>query len=411
MQDYLSRNFKGDGKIWAIIIVLFVISALAVYSASGALAYKYMSGNTTYYILKHLFFQALGLGIIYFVHRIPYKVFYGIAHILVYISIPLLFLTLAVGTSKNDAARWLQVPVIGIEFQTSDIAKFALIIMVAKLLAENQDSVDNLRKGTREIIFYVIGICGLILPANLSTTVLLFGTCLVLMFIGRVELKLLAKAVGTLIVLGILAITLLSVFDISHRASTWKNRIVNFVTSKEDDATNKADYQISQAKIAIVSGGMFGKGPGNSTQRHFLPYAYSDFIYAIIIEEYGLIGCITILVMYIFLMYRAGVILQKANRTFPAFVAIGLTINLVFQAFINMMVATGLMPVTGQSLPLVSMGGTSLLFTSVALGIILSVSRSVKENEDMIMTSEEPESPIDPDEPVVLESRLNPVVN
>jgi len=371
-----NRFFKGDKVIWAVIGVLLIFSVLAVYSSTGTLAYKYMSGNTTYYLLRHSKFLLLGVLVVYIIHRIPYLYFSRLSQILVVISIPLLVFTLLFGVTRNEASRWLTLPGLGIEFQTSDLAKFALIMFIARLLGQNQNNDVKLELAFKPMIIVTATICGLILLENLSTAILLFATAWVLMFIGRVRLLLLVRVLGSILVF-IAALVILS-FAAPNigRLGTWKNRIVSFV---KDDGTN--NHQVDQAKIAIVTGGFIGKGPGNSDQRNFLPHPYSDFIFAIIIEEYGSLGGMIVLMLYLFLLYRTGVIVRQSSKTFQAFLAIGLTLNLVLQALTNMAVAVNLIPVTGQTLPLVSMGGTSILFNSVALGIILSVSRSIEQEK------------------------------
>ncbi len=378
MRQLLRKYFQGDMVIWIVITVLFIFSLLAVYSASGSLAYKYMAGNTTYYLLKHFLFLAAGVAIVYFTHRIPYKYFSKLSQILLYVSIPLLFVTLIAGTTRNEASRWLEVPGIGVAFQTSDLAKFALIMYIARILSQNQKNDDELKLAFKKIIIAVVAICGLILPANFSTAALLFATSWMLMYIGRVNRRYLLNSLGAIAIVFALFIMVAAFSPSGSRIETWKNRIVSFASEDNSQTTKRGNYQVAQAKIAIVTGGLVGKGPGGSTQRNFLPHSYSDFIYAIIIEEYGIIGGIVILFLYLFLLYRACLIVSKTKRTFPAFLAIGLTINLVFQALTNMAVAVNLIPVTGQTLPMVSMGGTSIIFTSVALGIILSVSRSTQ---------------------------------
>jgi cell division protein FtsW len=250
---------------------------------------------------------------------------------------------------------------------------------VAKVLSQHQQSKEELKSSFKPIIISILVICGLILPANLSTAVLLFATCWALMFIGRMDFKYLITSLGAIFVIFMVVLTITLNLPDKGRVNTWKNRIENFVSGE-----GEANHQANQAKIAIATGGFFGKGPGNSTQRNFLPQAYSDFIYAIIVEEYGLFGGILILFLYLYLLYRTGVIVKKSSRTFPALLAIGLTISLVFQALANMAVAVNLIPVTGQTLPFVSMGGTSIFFTSIAFGLILSVSRSIQNEENKI---------------------------
>jgi len=397
MIETLRKYLKGDPVIWAVIFALSIFSILAVYSSTGSLAYKLREGNTTYYIMKHGVILMIGLCIIYVTHLIPYKYYSRLSQIFLFISVPLLLFTLVMGTNLNSAARWLTLPGIGLTIQTSDLAKLALIMYVARMLSMNQDNIKDFRSAFIPIVTPVLIVCILIVPANLSTSALLFATAVILMFIGRISIKHLLLLAGV----GILALSLFIVialaFKIEGRIGTWKNRIENF-TKKGDEAS----YQVEQSKIAVVTGGIIGKGPGKSVQRNFLPHPYSDFIFAIIIEEYGVIGGLILVFLYLYILYRAGVMVRKSNRTFPAFLSIGLAISLVFQAMINMGVAVDLLPVTGQTLPLVSMGGSSLLFTSVAFGIILSVSRGVDSLEENAIEEEKSKVKTDA-EPVVEE--------
>jgi len=372
----LSKYFKGDPVIWAVIILLSIFSLLAVYSSTGSLAYRYQGGNTSYYIMKHATILAAGILITYITHLIPYKYFSRISQMLIIIAVPLLFFTLIYGVSKNQASRWLHIPGFSLTFQTSDIAKLAIVMYTARILAKNQDRIKGFREAFRPIILPLAAVCLLVLPANFSTAMLIFITAFILMFIGRINIKYLLGLAGVLALLvgGFIALALSN--DWNGRAGTWKNRIENYVSGGEEE-----NYQVSQAKIAIVSGGIINLRPGKSIQRNFLPHPYSDFIYAIIIEEYGLAGGVAVLFLYLWLLYRTAALVRKSSRTFPAFLAVGLALMITFQAMINMAVAVNLVPVTGQSLPMVSMGGSSLLFTCVALGIIQSVSRGVKLQE------------------------------
>lgn len=389
----LSTALKGDKVIWRIIFALALFSTLAVYSATGTIAFKYQGGNTMYYVFKHVVILVGALLITYFVHRINYKVFFRLSKILLLIAIPLLLFTLVMGISVNSASRWLTIPGLGLTFQTSDFAKLALIIFTAQVLSKNQEEITDYKKAFLPILGAAGMVCMLIFPANFSTAALLFSVIMVMMFIGRIPVKYLTYLVLAIVAGGVLVGTIIyTVPDLLPRGKTWKKRIETFTGGGNEDAT----YQSDQAKIAIATGGLLGKGPGNSTQRNFLPEPFSDFIYAIIIEEYGLWGGLIIMSLYMFLLFRAGIIARKSEYAFPALVAFGLTFLLVFQAMINMAVAVNLFPVTGQTLPLVSMGGTSLLFTGVAFGIILSVSRCVDEKEE---TDAETEDSDDGDEP------------
>lgn len=377
MRERFGKYVKGDRIIWAVIFILSIFSILAVYSSTGTLAYQRMGGNTTYYLIRHSVILFVGILIIFIIHLIPYKYYSRLSQIFLYIVIPLLFVTLLAGTSFNQASRWLTLPGLGFTIQTSDFAKLALIMYIARALSLKQQVIKSYKEAFVPIMVPVILVCVLILPANLSTALILFGTSIILMFIGRISIKHLFAFAG----IGVLVVSLFIggalLIDREGRISTWKNRIEDYISGE-----SKENYQVKQSKIAIATGGLFGKNPGKSVQRNFLPNPYSDFIFAIIIEEYGLIfGGLPILFAYLFLLFRAGVIVKKSTRTFPAFLAIGLVITIVFQAMVNMAVAVNLFPVTGQTLPLVSMGGSSLLFTSIAFGIILSVSRGIEKDQ------------------------------
>jgi cell division protein FtsW len=386
MTENLKKYFKGDAVIWGVIVTLSIISLLAVYSATGTLAYKNQDGNTAYYVMKHFTFQFIGLMIIFVTHLIPYKYYSKLSQLFLYLSVPLLGLTLVFGRHINDASRWLTLPGVGFTFQTSDFAKLALVMFLARMLSTKQEEIKDFKKAFLPLIIPVAIICGLILPANFSTAAILFAASIVLMFIGRVNFKHLLALAGVGIVLLALFIALMYAINQKGRIETWVNRIENFVGIGNGDSDD--NFQVEQSKMAIANGGIIGKGPGNSVQRNFLPQPFSDFIYAIIVEEYGLIGGIFILILYLWLMFRAGIIIRKLDRTFPAFLAIGLILLIVFQAMINMAVATSLFPVTGQTLPLVSRGGSSMLFSCFALGIVLNISRGQKAESLEPITNE-----------------------
>ncbi len=377
MRELLNHiHLKGDKTIWLIVGILTVISLLVVYSSTGTLAYKARGGNTEYYLIKHGSLAVVGLVLMYFVHHLPFRYFSRMAQIGLWVSVPLLVYTLVKGTNLNEASRWITIPIINQTFQSSDLAKLALIMYVARMLARKQEEIKSFKEAFVPIILPVGIICALIAPANLSTAMILFMTCLIVMFIGRISMK----YIGLLVITGMVSIG--SFVFVSYqldlfRAKTWVSRVDNFLNS---DASEEA-YQAQQAKIAIATGGFIGKGPGKSTQRNFLPHPYSDFIYAIIIEEYGLLGGAFVLLLYLGLLYRVIRIVIKTPQAFGALLAIGLALSLVIQALVNMAVAVNLFPVTGQTLPLLSMGGTSILFTSIAIGIILSVSRESEQDE------------------------------
>ena len=365
-----------------IIIALSLISILAVYSSTGTLAYKYQGGDTTHYLIRHFVLLAIGFGIIYTTHRIPYTFYSRISVYLLYLSVPLLLYTLVSGMHLNSASRWIMLPG-GVSFQTSDLAKFALIMYISRFLAQNQENIKDFKTGFRPVIIWIIVICLLIFPANFSTAAMLFVISYVLLFIGRVSSKYLALLMGSIIVTLGLAILLVFAFPQMKevgRIGTWFARVERF-TGMSDEIDTDGNFQADQAKIAIATGGFTGKGPGKSTQRNFLPHPYSDFIYAIIIEEYGLLGGLGVLGLYLLLLYRATKIVKSSRHRFAAFVAIALAFWLVFQALINMAVAVNLFPVTGQTLPFLSMGGSSIFFTAAAYGIIISVSRDTNLEE------------------------------
>ena len=375
--NWIETYFKGDRIIWMVVILLSLMSLMAVYSSTGTLAYKYQEGNTEYYLFKHGIIVFLGFGIMYFTHLVKYTFYAKVSRIAIFLAIPLLLLTLLTGTNLNEASRWLTLPVINLSFQTSDLAKIALLLYVARSLSKKQDNIKDFKSAFLPVILPVCIICGLILPANFSTAAVLFTTCLVLMFFGRINFKYILSLIGIGCVGLGLFLLIASFSGYEGRIGTWKKRIENF-----SNGNDQGNYQTQQAKIAIASGGVFGKGPGQSTQRNFLPHPYSDFIFAIIIEEYGFVGGMLIVVLYLLLFYRAVVIVRKSPFAFSTLLAIGCAFSLVFQAMINMAVAVNLFPVTGQPLPMLSMGGTSIWFTSIAVGIILSVSRNV-EQEDL----------------------------
>ncbi len=321
---------------------------------------------------------------IYITHLIPYRYFSRLAQLMLIVAVPLLLVTLFFGEDINKASRWLEIPVIGMTFQTSDFAKLALVMYVARVLSQEQENIRDFYRAFLPVIFPVGIVCVLILPEDLSTALILFMTCVVLMFVGRIRTRYLLVLFLTGIFLVSTYVTIVILTEKETRVGTWKNRIESYF---DKDTEN---YQVEQAKIAIASGRLFGKFPGNSTQRNFIPHPYSDFIYAVIIEEYGLLlGAIPIILMYLILLYRAGVMLRKSTRAFPAFLAVGLTLGLVLQAMVHMAVAVNLFPVTGQPLPLISMGGTSMMFTCISLGMILSVSKGLKEQEGHIEPEQE----------------------
>lgn len=379
----LLNKTKGDRWIWLIIILLSLISVMAVYSATGTLAYKKGEAVEKLLLTKHLIFVLMGIGMIYIAHLLDYRYYAGISKVLMIVTIPLLLYTLIFGANLNDASRWVKIPVIGLTFQTSDFAKLALITFLARMLTKKQENIKNVKESFLPIMGSVCVVFVLIAVANLSTALMLFGVSILLLIIGRISIK----QISIVCVGG--AILLLFVVFLGPRRATYASRIKSFIHPEQQHSDKT--FQADQAKIALATGGVFGKGPGNSTQRNFLPHPYSDFIFAIIIEEWGTLGGIVIMMLYLVLLYRCIKIVTRAPKAFGALLAAGLSFSLTIQAFANMAVAVGLGPVTGVPLPLVSMGGTSMIFTSVAFGIILSVSRDVEENLAGLANKEEKE--------------------
>jgi cell division protein FtsW len=378
MQQILTKT-KGDQVIWGVVLVLSFISLLAVYSSTGSLAYR-MEKNSNYYLVKQVMVLGLGLLITYWVHKINYTKFARVAVILYLLSLPLLVYTLFFGTSLNEGSRWIRLPVINLTFQTSDLAKLALFMFLARILSMKQAVIKDLRKGFVPVLLPMLFTCALIAPANLSTALMLGVTCSILFFIGRVQVKhlMLLFVVGLMGVSTLFVVSKLTGFG---RAKTWEQRIEDFAGGKKKEGKPEDVYQVQQAKIAIANGGITGRGPGRSLQKNFLPHPYSDFIFSIIIEEYGLIGGGVLMLLYLLFLWRSILIFKRCPFAFGAFLAVGLSITLVFQAMLNMAVNVHLVPVTGLTLPMVSMGGSSIWFTSIAIGIVLSVSKYVDEME------------------------------
>ncbi len=371
------KKINGDKTIWAVVVLLSILSLLVVYSSISTLAFKHTSGDTIPYLRKHLLIVLFGFFLMFVVHKVRSGYYSRFAIIAIITAVPLLLLTLLTGSSINHANRWLEIPVVNLTFQTSDFAKIALIMYVARTLAVKQDVIKDFKSAFLPIVIPVLVVCGLILPANFSTAAMLFLTSMILMFIGRIKLKYIFSLMGVgVIFFGLFVLFIFLFPHVNNRVATWKARIENFSGGKSE-----GNYQVEQSKIAIATGGIFGKGPGKSTQRNFLPHPYSDFIYAIIIEEYGLWMGVLVLFLYLVLLYRAVRIATKCQKIFPSLLAIGCSFILVFQAIINMMVAVNLVPVTGQPLPLVSMGGTSIWFASIAIGMVLSASRELEKEK------------------------------
>ncbi len=368
LKIWTDKNIQGDPVIWLVVFCLSVFGILVVYSATGSLAYRAAGGNTEKYLFKHTIMVGLSFVVMWVAHKIDYRYYAKITRFALIASIPLLLYAWLFGSSVNDASRWISLPFIGLQFQPSDLAKMALIAGLATMLAKRQSNIGDIKETLIPMLTWSFGICVLIAMTNISTAVLLFATCMLLFFIGRVPVKYLAMLVVVGAFAGLIAM------KAGQRGDTAVSRITNFL-----DETN-VPHQVQQANIAITTGGVFGKGPGQSTQRNFLPEAYSDYAYAIIIEEYGIVGGVIVLLLYLVLLYRGMRVVANSDRAFGGLLSAGLTFLIVIQALVNIGVAVGLGPVTGQTLPLISMGGTSLLFTGLSLGIVLSVSRG--ETED-----------------------------
>ncbi len=377
-------ELRGDRAIWGIIVLLSLFSILAVYSSTGTLAYRFHGGNTEAPLLKHGIILMGGLVLTYICHLMDYMNYKKLAPFLLLVSIPLLVYTLAFTEELNEARRWIQVPFVGLTFQTSDLAELALILYVAREISSKKDYIKDFKSAFLPIIIPILIICGLIAPADLSTAIVLFIICMIMMFIGRVALQ----YIFLLLMLGFVVFSLLIVIHQTFpeanviRMETWKSRMSEFVTSPE------GGFQVEQSKIAIANGGWIGLGPGNSVQRNYLPASYSDFIYAIICEEYGVIGGFILIGIYVLLFVRITSLVTKSAKAFGAMVALGLGMSLIVQAFANIAVSVHLIPVTGLTLPMISMGGTSILFTCIAFGIILSVSKYVEIGSKTISSEE-----------------------
>ncbi|GGG40887.1 FtsW/RodA/SpoVE family cell cycle protein [Bizionia arctica] len=379
------KNIKGDRLIWAIAALLAIFSFLPVYSAASNLAYVGESSNTFTFFLKHLMHLFLGFTIMYAVHKIPYRYFRGLSIVLFPVVLVLLVITMLQGTTIDgaNASRWIQIPLVNMSFQTSTFAFVVLMVFVARYMSKIKDQTITFKESILPLWIPVFLVLILILPANFSTAAIMFVMVLMLVFLGGYPIKYLFVIVGT----GILALSFFVLIAkafpdaMPNRVDTWMSRVESF----SDEGDTEADYQIEKAKIAIATGGIQGVGPGKSIQKNFLPQSSSDFIYAIIVEEYGLIGGFVLMIFYLWLLFRIVIVSQKADTIFGKLIVLGVGLPIVFQALINMAVAVELFPVTGQTLPLISSGGTSIWMTCLALGIILSVSakrEELKEQED-----------------------------
>jgi len=370
----LKTELKGDRVIWVLISLMTLVSLLGVYSSTGSLSHKEQGGNTEYYLVKQGFIVLFGFFIMYILHRLHYLRFHRVAPFLFIVAIPLLIFTLLFGVDINSARRWIEIPVFGFTFQSSDFARLALILYLARTISSKQSIIKDFKSAFLPLILPVIIICFLIAPADLSTALLLFSSCIAMMFVGRVAVKYILMLVLLAIIAFSLLILLGHFFPDMVRLATWIERIREFTTDSD------GGFQVQQSKIAIANGGFFGMGPGQSIQRNFLPSSYADFIYAILVEEYGVLGGLFVISLYLGFFFRITRLVTKSTKAFGAMVVTGLGFSFVFQAFINIAVATHLVPVTGVTLPMISLGGTSIIMNCISLGIILSVSKFVESS-------------------------------
>ena len=373
----IATELRGDRVIWAIIVLLAIISMLSVFSSASTLAYTERGGEVSYYLLKHGVILGFGLVIIYIGHLLAYTKYSRWAPGLLVTAFVLLLVTMWLGVNINNAKRWLQIPFVGLTFQSSDFAKLALIIFVARSIGSKQDVIKDFKEAFVPIILPILGICMLIAVNDLSSAVMLFFICLLMMIVGRVALQYIV-----LLILGGIAVFSLMVMvgskypELFPRIPTWAARMETYINPELASSDDR--YQITKAQIAMANGGLIGVGPGNSTQRNYVPSAHADFIYSIIVEEYGVLGGMAVIGLYVLLFFRIVRLVTKSSKAFGAMVAFGIGMSILLQAFFNIAVNLDLVPVTGLTLPLVSMGGTSILFTCISFGIILSVSKYIE---------------------------------
>ncbi|WP_167186893.1 FtsW/RodA/SpoVE family cell cycle protein [Wenyingzhuangia heitensis] len=395
---YIKSYIKGDLFIWALVAVLALFSFMPVYSASTNLVYVAGNGTTIGILIKHAVLLLMGFGIMFFIHRVPYRYFSGVSVVMIPIVIVLLIVTLAQGTTIGgaNAARWIRIPIIGVGFQTSTLAGLVIMVYTARYLAKNKDVDISFKESLLKLWVPIALVLMFILPANFSTTAIVFLMVLMVCFVGGYPMKYLAGIVGAGVLVLMLFVLAAKAFPglMPNRVDTWISRIDAF-----SDSESKEGYQVENAKIAIATGGLTGKGPGKSVQKNFLPQSSSDFIFAIIVEEYGLMGACVVLLAYFMLTFRMYVATKKAGTVFGKLLVVGVGFPIVFQSVINMMVATNLGPVTGQTLPLISSGGTSIWMTCLAVGMVLSVTASANVTEEELgAQSEDPLESLYPNE-------------
>jgi len=394
MLSRLFENIKGDKTIWAIIGALAIFSFLPVYSASTNLVYVAGKGSTLGYLMKHAILLLMGFVIVYATHKVPYRYFSGLSVLMMPVVILLLIYTLTQGTVIDgaNASRWISIPIVGIGFQTSTLASVVVMMYVARYFARNKEKEINFKESFLYMWLPVGCVLALILPANFSTTAITFFMVVILAYLGGYPFKYIASILGIgILCLALFILTAKAFPDAmkGSRINTWSSRIENFASGESED-----NYQAEKAKIAFASGEIYGKGPGKSVQKNFLPQSSSDFIYAIIGEEFGLIGAVLIIMFFLGLLFRFVIIATKTPTIFGTLLALGVGLPIIFQAMINMGVAVGLFPVTGQPLPLISTGGTSIWMTCFAIGIVLSVS-AANHKEDVSVPKKELENPLD----------------
>ena len=404
--EFFKNQFKGDVVIWRLLFVLSAFSLLAVYGSISLIAIKGNVNNTTMFLLKQAFTLGIGIGISYYIHKIDYSVFFKLSTIILILCMAFTMLTFSktFAVETNNANRWIEFPGIGLRFQPSEFVKLALLIYIAKVLSIHQKNLENKNKVLYPIMIVTVIVSGMVLISNFSTALFIMLTTFVMLFFGRLPWKQFGALMGVGAIVGVIMLgIIIKAPDLFSRGGTWQKRIISFMPALASQATgydatkdiqaNMVDnHQVTQAKIAIAEGGILGKAPGNSSQKYKLSQAYCDFIFAIIIEDYGLVGGIVIMGLYLILLYRAGRIVRRCEYTFPALLVIGLTFSMVFQAFIHMGVAVNLLPATGQTMPIISLGGTSLLTTSISFGIILGISRKIEAEDKKEPASKKSES-------------------
>ncbi len=380
MREYL-KYLKGDGVIWIISLIMLGFSLVSVYSFVPILV-KIEGGTPFKYLFKHFMYVIIGLGVMYWIHKRNPKYISQLSKFGYFVGIALLLFTLFFGTKVNDAGRWIKIPFIGLTFQSSDFAKLALIIYLSRILSKKQEQLDSWKEGFRPLIFPVLIVCGLILKDNFSTSFLLFAISLTLLFIGKVPLSKIFLTLAGIVMVGILAVGLhkaVPELNLFPRMETWENRIFNKL---DNDNDVKSNAQAMNARYAIHNGQIFGQGVGDGELKEYIPEAYADFYYSSFVEEFGLVSAVFLILLYVILLYRIIRIGLSSDRLFETFACIGIGILLLTQASVNMLVCTGVFPVTGQNMPLLAMGGSALIMTCVAIGIVQSIAHRISNEKE-----------------------------